>query len=102
MKGEKVGERRLVTQDQESTVYSMKISQGEATADELANLTQKMSTQCAGKPIEKIKDVPVSQTKFSELINGGFIEVENSENLGRRVRGNCSNIKVRYTVYSIL
>ena len=93
-KGEKVGERGLVTQDQESTVYSMKISQGEVTEEDKANLTQTMSSQCAGKSIEKIKDVSVNESKFSELTNGGIIKLESSQKRWKLNRAECSNIKV--------
>ena len=93
-KGASVEERGVMTQDQETAVYSMKISQGEATAEDKANLTQTMSSHCAGKQIEKIEDVSVDEARFAEVTNGGIIEVDTTRRKLRVQRSGCSNLKV--------
>ena len=86
-----------VTKEEETVQFSLRLSEGELTAEEAGNLSSSMAAACGDKPIEKIKVQTTDEDNFNKMANGEIVVVPDSSERIKKFRQDfqCNDTKVK-------
>ena len=91
-----------ISSEQENTVYSLKLDDGELSEEENDELSPSMKEACGDRPIVKTTVQETDQAVFNEMAAGGIVSVPQSRNSITRTKRQtgCNNVKVEYFYFS--
>ena len=85
-----------ISSEQENTVYSLKLDEGELSADENDELSPSMKEACGDRPIVKTTVQETDQAVFNEMAEGGIVNIPQTRGNTYRIRRQtgCTTVKV--------
>ena len=88
----------LLTKDEESIKYQLKISEGSLDEEDKQKLTEYMKAVCGDKQIEKIRIQTTTEDDFEKMAHGEIVTIDETQSRSRLKRSGCSEIKVIVTL----